>query len=117
MYRPGNALMVIAPYQYQGTWVFDDAAVGLHREPFVSGIPAMIDDMVKEIPDAAQGFRLLFSAQPFPGYTHRLTWRRADSTGNWYYCEQLDQEGWLCPGLIRYYREAPKEIYARAESK
>ena len=114
-YRPANALMVIAPYKYAGTWVFDDAAVGLSREPFVSGIPEMIDEMVKDIPDAQRGFRLLFSTQPFPGYTHKLVWRRGDKTGNWYYCEQYDKEGWLCPGLFRYYQEAPKEIYAKAE--
>jgi len=117
IYRPSNALMVIAPYRYAGTWVFDDPAVGLKREPFVSGIPEMIDDMVKDIPDADKGFRLLFSAQPFPGFTHKLTWRRGDRQGNWYYCEQFDKEGWLCPGLFRYYQEAPKEIYAKAEKR
>jgi len=115
--RGGNALMVIAPYRYAGTWVFDDPAVGLKREPFVAGIPEMIDDMVKDIPDAEQGFRLLFSAQPFPGHTHKLEWRRGDKTGNWYYSEQFDKEGWLCPGLFRYYRDAPEEIYAKAEKK
>ncbi len=115
MYRPTNALMVIAPYRYAGTWVFDDPAVGLNREPFVSGIPEMIDEMVKDIPDADKGFRLLFSTQPFPGHTHKLTWRRGDKEGNWYYCEQYDREGWLCPGLFRYYEEAPKEIYVKAE--
>ncbi len=29
-----NSLMVIAPYWYKGTWVFDDESVGLVREPF-----------------------------------------------------------------------------------
>jgi hypothetical protein len=111
----GNALMIIKPYRYAGTWVFDDANVGLSREPFVAGIPEMIDDMVKDIPDAENGFRLLFSAQPFPGHTHKLVWRRGDDNGNWYYCEQFDKEGWLCPGLFRYYKEPPPEIYAKAE--
>lgn len=117
IYRPTNSIMVLAPYRHAGTWVFDDAAVGLTREPFVSGIPAIIDDMVKSIPDADAGFRLLFSAQPFPGHTHQLTWLRADQGGNWYFCEQLEQEGWLCPALFRYYREAPRTFYAKAEPK
>ena len=117
LYRPSNALMVIAPYRYAGTWVFDDQAVGLSREPFLSGIPEMMDDMVRDIPDAENGFRLLFSTQPFPGHTHKLTWRRGNKSGNWYYCEQYDSEGWLCPGLFRYYQEAPKEIYAKAEKR
>ena len=117
VYRPANSMMVLMPYRHAGTWVFDDAAVGLHREPFVSGTPEIIDEMVKDIPDAENGFRLLFSTQPFPDYTVKLVWRRGDKSGNWYYAEQYDKEGWLCPGLFKYYAEAPKEIYAKAEKK
>ncbi len=117
IYPPTNSIMVIMPYRHAGTWVFDDAAVGLRREPFVAGIPEMIDDMVKHIPEADKGFRLLFSAQPFPGHTLKLTWQRGDHIGNWYYCDQLKKEGWLCPGLFKYYRNAPKEIYIKAERK
>jgi hypothetical protein len=73
--------------------------------------------MVKDIPNAEQGFRLLFSTQPFPGHTHKLTWRRGGKTGNWYYSDRYQKEGWLCPGLFKYYREAPKEIYVKAEEK
>lgn len=116
-YRSSNSIMVIAPYMYEGTWVFDDATVGLKREPFVSGIPEMIDIMVKDIPNANYGFRLLFSTQPFPNYQFKLTWLRADIMGNWYRCEETKQEGWLCPGLFKYYKDAPKAIYAKAESK
>ena len=117
LYRPANSIMVLRPYRYAGTWVFDDPTVGLTREPFVAGIPEMIDEMVKDIPDADKGFRLLFSAKPFPGYMHKLLWRRGDRSGNWYYCEAYDKEGWLCPSLFNYYREAPKEIYVKAESE
>ena len=112
-----NSVMVLAPYKYAGTWVFDDPATGLHREAFVAGIPEMIDGMVRDIPDAEQGFRLLFSAQPFPGSTLKLTWRRGDRSGNWYYCEQLHKEGWLCQSLFKYFKDAPKELYAKAEKK
>jgi len=41
-----NALRVIAPYWFEGTWVFDDDTVGLVREPFVEGVPEMIDELV-----------------------------------------------------------------------
>jgi hypothetical protein len=63
-----NAISVIAPYKYEGMWVFDDDRVGLVKEPFVSGIDTMIDRMVADIPHAANGFLLLFSATPFPGH-------------------------------------------------
>ncbi len=71
-----NALLVIAPYKYQGTWVFDDPAVGLSREPFIAGIDTMIDQAVAEIPNAEKGFRAIFSASPFPGANWKLEWRR-----------------------------------------
>ena len=77
----------------------------------------MIDDMVKGIPAAAQGFRLTFSTKPFPGCTQKLSWRRGDQSGNWYYCQQYDKEGWLCPGLFKYYKDAPKEINVKADKK
>ena len=48
----GNAIMVIAPYWFEGTWVFDDPEVSLVREPFVSGVPEMINELVENIPDA-----------------------------------------------------------------
>ena len=83
----------------------------------MAGIPEMMDEMVKDIPDATNGFRMLFSAQPFPGHTQKLTWRRGDKTGNWYYSEQYQKEGWLCPGLFKYYKDAPKVIYVKAEEK
>lgn len=114
---PSNSIMVLMPYRHAGTWVFDDPAAGLRQEPFVAGIPEMIDEMVRDIPNAEEGFRLLFSPQPFPGYTHKLVWRRGDGTGNWYYSEQLQKEGWLCPALFKYFRAAPKEIYVKAEAK
>ncbi|HXP35091.1 MAG TPA: hypothetical protein VN827_06065, partial [Chthoniobacterales bacterium] len=53
--RDVNALLVIFPYKYQGTWVFDDPAAGLSREPFIAGIDTMIDKAVVNIPDAEKG--------------------------------------------------------------
>ena len=37
-----NSLYVLRPYPYQGSWVFDDPAVGLEREPFVFGIDEIL---------------------------------------------------------------------------
>ena len=114
---PANALIVIAPYRHAGTWVFDDPSAGLVREPFVAGVPEMIDVLVKDIPGATNGFRLLFSAQPFPGYQKRLTWLRGDMGGNYYRMEEPAMEGWICPAMFRYYKTAPKELYVKAEPK
>lgn len=112
-----NSLLVIAPYKYEGTWVFDDARVGLFREPFISGIDTMIDKAVAEIPNAERGFRAVFSAAPFPGSQFKLEWRREESGGNWYYSPEFKMEGWLCPALFKYFPTAPREIYVKVERK
>lgn len=114
-----NSLMIILPYRHGGTWVFDDPRAGLQAEPFVSGIPELIDRLLSEarIEDADKGFRLLFSLQPFPGYQTQVVWRRSEFGGNWYYSEKYNMEGWLCPALFKYFKRAPKKIYVKAEKK
>ncbi len=112
-----NSLFVIAPYWFNGTWVFDDPAVGLEREPFVAGVPDMINGLVQDIPDAKNGFRLTFSAAPFPGSQQELIWVREEAGGNWYRTESPAQEGWLCPALFKYLPDAPQRIYARVDPR
>jgi hypothetical protein len=75
----------------------------------------MIDDLVKDLPDARRGFRLLFSAEPFPGYQRKAVRVRQEMGGNWYATDEPPQEGWLCPALFRYFAEAPETIHVRAE--
>jgi hypothetical protein len=112
-----NAISVLFPYKHEGMWVFDDPDVGLRKEPFVAGIDTMIDRLVADIPNAARGFKLLFSPTPFPGSSVKLEWRREEYGGNWYYCPQLGLEGWLCPALFKYFDKAPTELYGKAEAK
>ena len=108
-----NAINVIHPYRAHGTWVFDDPAMGLRQEPFVSGADTIIDEIVADLPNAEGGFTLLFSAQPLPGYEIVFEWRRAEMGGNWYYSAALGMEGWLCPALLKYFDSAPQKLYAR----
>ena len=67
-----NSILVIAPYRYKGTWVFDDESVGLVREPFVEGVPQIIDYLVCDTSNADSGFRMTFSDTGFPSYTHSI---------------------------------------------
>ena len=112
---PQNAIMVIAPYRFNGTWVFDDPPAGLVREPFVAGVPEMIDALVADIPAADKGFRLTFSSQQFPTFQKKLTWVRGDAVGNYYKIDDPPMEGWICPALFRYYDKPPAELYVRAD--
>ena len=111
-----NSLFVIAPYEYLGMWVFDDARVGLEAEPFVGGADTIIDQLVEGIQDADKGFRITFSAGPFPGYSHRLDWVRQELSGNVYHLSELEMEGWLCPALFKYFAEAPKECHLKEDA-
>lgn len=110
-----NQIYVIAPYWHAGTWVFDDPDRDLDKEPFVMGIPTMIDDLVEDIPNAREGFRLLFSTAAFPGFQRRLEWVREDMEGNWYRADEPPMEGWLCPALFKFFETAPQEIFVKAE--
>jgi hypothetical protein len=112
---PQNAILVIAPYRYNGTWVFDDERFGLVREPFVAGVPEMIDLLVADIPHADKGFRLTFSSKPFPSYDRKLTWLRGDREGNYYKLDDPPMEGWICPALFKYYDKAPPELFVKAD--
>jgi hypothetical protein len=110
-----NSILILRPYKYYSQWVFDDPSTGLVREAFISGIDKMLDRLTVDIPNASEGFNLLFSEQPFPGYQIKIDWLREEYGGNWYRCIEYDQEGWLCPALFKYFEVAPKTIYARAE--
>jgi len=112
-----NSLFVISPYKINNVWMFDDESVGLLREPFVCGVSEMIDEFTKDIPNAANGINLFFSANPFPGATIKLEWKRDDCGGNWYFCPSLNMEGWFCPALFHYFEEAPKFLYGKVEAK
>jgi hypothetical protein len=77
-----NTINVILPYKRHGMWVFDDARVGLVQEPFVSGADTWIDRVVADIPNAENGFTLIFSMGSIGGAPEvmeigitRLTWK------------------------------------------
>ena len=111
-----NSIMVIFPYLHNGTWVFDDDSKGLDKEPFVEGVPEVLEQLLAayEIKNADKGFRLIFSANPFPNYQLKVDWVREEFDGNWY--KTADGfEGWLCPALFKYFEKAPASIYLKVE--
>jgi len=113
-----NAMMVIVPrYDEEArTWVFDDPAAGLCREPFVCGTERILDQLVERLPDARNGFRLLFSAESFPGHQVSAHRTHREGGGAWYRCEHFEMEGWLCPATLHYFADFPERVYVRAEA-
>jgi hypothetical protein len=116
---PGNAISVIFPYRHNGLWVFDDERVGLDKEPFVAGADDLIDMALerKGIQDPENGFRMIFSGTEFPDADFKLDWVREEGGGNVYRSADLDDEGWLCPALLKYFVEPPVEIYVKLEDR
>lgn len=111
------AVTVIKPYKYHGTWVFDDPAKDLQYEAFVAGADDMIDIATKDIPDAQNGFVLVFSQFEFPGHQIQLDWLREEADGNVYFWPEANQEGWLCPALFKYFDEAPNHIFIQVKPR
>jgi hypothetical protein len=111
-----NAIRIILPYYHSGTWVFDDPAVGLEREPFVCGVPEIIDLFVGALENPKSGFRMLFSEQQFPGSTVCLHRCESELGGWWYQLHESPLRGWLCPAMFHYFEEAPESIFAKVES-
>jgi hypothetical protein len=102
-------IYTIIPYWDEDTWVFDDPAVGLVKEPFVRGASEMITAMlgVSNVTNAKAGFCMTFTNA---GGGFRLE-RREPADGGWYYyCPQIKMEGWLCPALYLYFEEAPVRL-------
>ena len=114
-------------------WVFDDPSQDLKAEAFVMGMSEMIEVIVRanRIPKARKGFAMTFSDEPIEGADVHLYWVRGGKViftdsktgkkkeymaGNWYEGVLVGNymEGWLCPALLKYFPEAPKEIWAKA---
>ena len=116
-----NSIMVIAPYKYEGIWVFDDPTVGLVKEALVSGVPEILERLCgeQEIHDPDNGFTITFAEIPFPGHHLKTTWLREgdEGFGNWYSAYDGTLEGWLCPALFEYFDSAPENIYLQVTSR
>ena len=108
-----NAVYAIRPYRYQDMWVFDDARVDLVKEPFVMGIPEIIDQAVKHLPDPQNGFTVLFNDTGLPQADLVLNKLNEEAGGNWYICEHTNMKGWLCPALFKYYPVAPDKLFIK----
>lgn len=75
---------------------------------------SILDDLVRDIPQADRGFRLLFSGEPFPGYQAEYEKAEAEYGGGWYRTS-AGQRGWLCSALFKYFEQAPEKLFVRAE--
>ena len=113
-----NTIMIIHPYFHKGSWVFDDEATGLVKEPFVAGADTMLDI----ITDGHKECSLTFSATDFPDRQYVLHFAAIGVGGGSVYDfegkvngVEVSQNMWLCPALFKYFPEAPKKIYFKVK--
>lgn len=131
-----SVLAIIQPYWHEDAWVFDDVSEGLEKEPlegrfegeladimeleqavFGGGITKMINHLVKDIPNAREGFLLLLSSRPFAGCQAELIRVRAELRGWTYKAKDYRVEPWFPPVMSRYFPVAPELLYVRAEPR
>lgn len=115
-----NTINIIYPYRLrmQGvfgqdivSWVFDDPERGLHREAFVAGM----DDMLDTLAGDCNMLAIRFSKHKFPGYQYELKRRGYAHGGFFYYCPELNAEGWLCGAARKYFLFHPRRLYIQVE--
>ena len=98
-------------------WVFDDAKIGLSQEVFVAGMDDLIDLLVKDIPEATNGFMLYMDEwtgtndHPFIVITHATAMTHPKlGQSNYYWCNELNKKVWLCNNLYRYIDHTPQVL-------
>lgn len=101
----------IYPFDHHGILVFDDASVGLDKEPFVQGTPEILYSLcdLVGVKDPHKGFSLKFSEEEFDGF-QAVALKVALENGGCTY-QFGDAFGWLCPMLYKYFVVAPEKIY------
>lgn len=115
-----NSIFAIAPYKWNGLWVFNDERVGLDKEALVAGADTTLDLLSKN----ADKCVVLFSINPFKGYQIKLGLLNSDpDNGSDYVWAGVNENGeaelhdvWLCPALFLYYPDAPKVLYVQVKS-
>lgn len=109
-------MLCIEIYKFNGTWCFTDHKRELVHEPFVLGVPEIIDAVLHEtsLYKENKNYRILFSEEEFPCSHGALTQVREEFNGAWY--ERNGQEGWLCPATLAFFPHFPEKIYFRFEA-
>ncbi len=117
--KTGNQINTIYPYRTQAGWAFDDSEVALQGEPFIAGIPEIIDSIVGD----KDKFTAHISHSPIPNFTghlKKLSEKDIQQGGfmpetGWYELEGTNMIGWLCPATLKYFKDYPDSIYFKIE--
>ena len=117
-----NSVGVLFPYLTKNKQlVFDDDRFDLIQEPFVFGADTLLIEIAQKnnIKDLSVGFSLIFSKQPLPQFDLILQLIKPDGNNGHFYApvNELERLVWLCPAMLHYFSEAPKNIYFKITEK
>lgn len=114
--RMDESIHVLRLYKSHDFWCFDDPDRGISEEPFVEGTDVLIDQFREMSVPGVERPLLMFSKSPFAGGIS-LQWEkqelRAGEEWNRYGCRDFGLSGWLCPVMLKYFPEAPPQLFAR----
>jgi len=106
-----NAIFKIQIYRDLTGWVFDDESRDLVKEPFVFGMPTIINHYVKD-----NKANIIFSVHPLPEFDCLLEHEKDEVGGAWYNDKKINKRGWLCSATKLYLgMNMPKKIYIKFE--
>lgn len=115
-----NHLFKLNAYFKAGLWMFDDEFRDIYEEPFVAGADRLFDEMSGRIHDhTITECAIVFAHTPIPDADVHAVLSHGDGwDGHYYNVKRFKQEllgfqFWLCPALLAFYDEAPKNIFVK----
>lgn len=119
-----NSMLALQLYRNAGTWCFTDESRNLTNEPFVLGMPTIIDKVIKDNNIDSPTPTVIFSSEEFPQCQGYLAYEMFEQGGVWYSLQELHKplkypgetlQGWLCPATLKFFDTHPKRIYFKLE--
>lgn len=99
------------------TWIYSDVDHDVVDEPFVAGVPDLIDALRERAgmnPNTLDAFRLAFACALFP-HAHRVEIEHEEMGGVWVRLKPDHLRGWCCPHIHDYLRPLPSHVCANAQ--
>lgn len=107
-------MYTIEPYKdWDGTWVFDDPAREIVKEPLILGTDKLLDFIVSMLCPDNERLKVHFSSKPIRwGFAAKYV-RPGCDEGAWYSFGGF--QFWLCDTLKQYFAEPPSKLYVSVE--
>lgn len=93
------------------SWIFDDPTFGIKKEPFVMGTSELIDVIKQKKKIKKEELEIIASDVAFEGCKKTVLLHHDKETKWSKYFSKDYGDHFLCPVLLTYFKEPPKELY------